>query len=135
MPEVLNANLTLTESEGDVTINVRFAPLFNRFEKELGEMGCEYHSHVEILGMDPAGSLTGTVIPAAQFPQVVFPVNNDLPFVPSFNESITVPRSSLQEDTGATDDDELRARIRIHTKLPPEFTDPVFTDQEVLTDD
>ena len=133
MPEITGPNLTLTETDDGVTINVRFTAVFSDFEQELGQLGCDYHSHVEAYGMDPAGSLTGTLL--ARLPQVDFPVNSSpLGGVFPFNESVTVSRASLQEDTAVRDDDEIRAKIRIHTKLPAEYVE-VFTDQEVLTDD
>ena len=133
MPEITAPNLTLTETENDVTINVRFTAVFSELERHLGQHGCDFHSHVEAYGMDPAGSLTGTRL--AVLPQVDFPVN-DSPVggVFPYNESVTVSRASLQEDPAVRDDDEIRAKVRIHTKLPPEYVE-MFTDQEVLTDD
>lgn len=47
-------------------------------------------------------------------------------------QQVTVARSRLQEDPAAGDSDELKVQIRIHTHVPPEFTDGVYTDQEVL---
>ena len=44
----------------------------------------------------------------------------------------TLARSRLHEGPAAGDSDELKVQIRIHTHVPPEFTDGVYTDQEVL---
>jgi hypothetical protein len=50
----------------------------------------------------------------------------------SRDHSLTVPRSSLQEDTGG-DTDEIECKVRIHAQgLPDDFTPDVFTDQETL---
>jgi hypothetical protein len=49
-------------------------------------------------------------------------------------ERLTVPRSSLNDDPGS-DADEIVVNIRVHSPLPPIFTDEMLTDVEVLTSD
>ena len=137
MPTINSANLTLTTVGQTVTINVTFNAVFTPFERQLAGLGLKFHPHVDVWGMDPPGSLTGTFLIDTDpplFPHTDFAVtagagNQEL----AYNVSKPVARSLLQEDTGAGDSDELRCRIRIHAVgIPPEFTDEVFTDQEIL---
>jgi hypothetical protein len=85
-----------------------------------------------VIGVDPSGSFTGTVI--TTFPLVDFPVTvgAGTQTIPVSTQLI-LPRATLQEDTGVGDADEIRVKIRIHAVgLPPEFSPDVFTDQESL---
>jgi hypothetical protein len=134
MPSVTDANLTLTESEGTVTIRVRFNAHFTPFERQLADMGMEFHSHTTVHGMDPGGdSLTGAEIEEAHFQTFHFAVTPGTVEQVIFSDhSIEVDRSVLQEDT-AGERDEIRCKIRIHSVgLPPEFSLDEFTDQETL---
>ena len=137
MPTINSANLTLTTVGQTVTINVTFNAVFTPFERQLAGLGLIFHPHVDVWGMDPAGSLTGTFLINTDpplFPHTKFAVTvGTVDQVIAYNVSKPVARSLLQEDTGAGDSDEIRCRIRIHAiGMPLEFTEEVFTDQEIL---
>jgi hypothetical protein len=132
MPTVTNPNLTLTESEGRVTIRVRYDATFSGFERQLVGLGAEYHSHIGIHDFD-GGDTVGTEL--VEFPTQTFPItvgSSDQVF--HRDQSKTVNRSELKGDP-ADNDDELKARIRIHTNdAMVSFTPDVISDQEVLAD-
>ena len=130
MPEITNANLTLTESENQVTIRVRYDVSFSPFERTLGDLGLNYHTHTSVHGIDGAvvgGSLAGIDFGTPSF--AVTAGNSDQVF--HRDESRTVPRSALQEDP-VGDPDELKVKIRVHSPIPAENVEE-FTDQEILT--
>jgi hypothetical protein len=82
--------------------------------------------------MDPAGSLTGSIITV--FPTLNFAVTagNGTQVIP-VSVSRTVTRASLQEDPAVGDNDEIRCKIRIHAiGFPPVFTPDTFTGEQVL---
>jgi hypothetical protein len=133
MPTVSTPNLTLSESDGMVTIRVQYTATFDRFDRELTALGRRYHSHVTVHGWD-GGPELGAAIDDAEFDRVDFAVTvgtTDQPFPQ--NVTKTVPRSVLQEDpTG--NPDELKANVRIHSnQLVPEWTEDAISDQETLT--
>jgi hypothetical protein len=134
MPQVKNANLTLTTVDSNVTLRVRYQVEFSKFERELARLGLEYFERIAVIGVDPPGSTSGTVL--RSFNGQVIPVNTNLIFGSETIErdrSFTVPRAVLQEDPNPGDADEIRCRIRIGTRhMPPEVTPDVFTDQEKL---
>jgi len=132
MASINNANLTLTTVNQNVTINVTFNAVFTAFERQLAGLGMTFHEHVDVLGVDPPGGTTGTVL-------TTFPLTNFAVTVGGGSQTIarnvskTVTRASLQEDTGVGDNDEIRCKIRIHAVgLPATFTPDVFSDQEIL---
>ncbi len=129
MPTVENADLTLTTVDGRVTIRVTYDARFTPFERQLADLGMRYHSHINALGMDPAGSLTGANLVGVDFPTQNFPVTaGTVDQVLSRDESQTVIRDLLQEDPNSGDADEIRCKIRIHSVgIPPEFTADEFT--------
>ena len=132
MPTVTNPNLTLTETDGRVTIRVTYDAEFSGFERQLVGLGAEYHSHVAIHDFDGGDVLGATLV---QFPNSTFPVTvgSGSQSIPR-SQSVTVARSELKGDP-ANNDDELKARIRIHTnEAQVAFTDEVISDQEVLAD-
>ena len=132
MPTVTGANLTLTTVDANTTINVKYTATFTVFERHLAKLGMVFRERIRVFGVDPPGSTTGTVL--HNFPAPNLPVTDgNSPQTISRNVSITVPRPSLQEDSGLGDNDEIRCRIRIAALgLPPTETPDVFTDQEVL---
>jgi hypothetical protein len=134
MPTVENADLTLSTVDGRVTIRVTYDARFTPFERQLAGLGMRYHSHINALGMDPAGSLTGANLAGVDFPTQNFPVTaGTVDQVLSRDESQTVIRALLQEDPNIGDTDEIRCKIRIHSVgIPPEFTADEFTDEKVL---
>jgi hypothetical protein len=131
MPTVTNPNLTLTTSEGQVTVRVRYDATFTPFERKLAELGLTYHSHITVHGIDD--TVVGPSIVAVDFPTRHFPItpgSSDL--VLPRDESETVGRGVLQEDPGAATD-ELKAKIYIHAdNFPLERTEDTFTDEEIL---
>jgi hypothetical protein len=130
MPTVTSPNLTLSESNGIVTMTITFIPTFSSFERELAALGCTYDAHYTVHGVDngvPGAELTAVDIPNMAMPVIGLP--QQLPVV----QRVSVARSRLQEDPAAGDSDELKVQIRIHSHVPPEFTAGVYTDEEVLT--
>ena len=130
MPAVTIPNLTLSESNGIVTMTITFLPTFTNFEKELGSLGCTYDAHYTVHGVD--NGLPGAELTAVDIPNMAIPVSRSLPVLPVV-QAVEVARSLLQEDPAAGDNDELKVKIRIHSHVPEVFTPDVFTDQEVLT--
>ncbi len=130
MPSVTSANLTLSESNGIVTMTITFLPTFSNFEKELGSLGCTYDADYTVHGVD--NGAPGPELTRVDIPNMAIPVARTLPVLPVFQQ-VDVARTLLDEDPAAGDGDELKVKIRIHSHIPPEFTADVFTDQEVLT--
>jgi hypothetical protein len=136
MPTVTNPVLTLTTIGANTTIGVTYDANYSAFEAALAGLGMTFHAHIDVQGMDPAGSLTGTTI--ISFPNDPHPVTAGAgaQVLPRSPTPITVARFLLQEDRtvgGVADDDEIRAKIRIHSVgLPDEFTADVFTPQQIL---
>ena len=130
MPTVTNANLTLSENNGIVTMTIVFLPTFSNFEKELGSLGCSYDAHDSVHGVD--SGVPGADLTAVDIPNQAIPVGVGLPVLPVV-QLATVARTLLQEDPAAGDNDELKVKILIHSHVPPIFTSDAFTDQEVLT--
>lgn len=132
MPTVNGANLTLTTVNQNVTINVTFNAVFTAFERQLAGLGMNYHEHVEVIGVDPAGGTTGVVLTSFPLANLAVTAGAGSQTI-ARNLSKTVSRASLQEDTALGDDDEIRCKIRIHSVgLPQEFSSDVFTPQQVL---
>ena len=140
MPTVTNPTLTLTTvgsgSSAEVTIDVTFDAVFTELERNLAVLGLKFHRHINVYGMDPSGSLTGIEISGTEglFPHINFALTQGSgdEIIP-VSASQTVLRSVLQEDTALGDADEIRCKIRIHcVGMPPEFTEDVFTSQQVL---
>lgn len=131
MPTVQNAMLELTTIDDNTTVSVAYEAVFTPFERQLAGLGWECHEHLEVFGVDPPNSVTGDIL--AAFPQTRIAVSVGAgPLIVPRSVQMTVPRRTLQEDTGG-DDDEIRVRIRIHSpSIPPAFTADVFTDQERL---
>jgi hypothetical protein len=131
MPVVSSPNLTLTTSEGQVTVRVRYDVTFNAFERSLAGLGKTWHSHITVHGID--GAVVGPSITAVDFPTRTFPVTaGAAEQVLSRDEEEVVGRSVLQEDP-VNDTDELKAKIRIHSpEVLDEFSPDSYTDREVL---
>ncbi|VEH41210.1 Uncharacterised protein [Kocuria rosea] len=130
MPSVSGANLTLTTVNNQVTIRVQYNVTFNKFDRQLSGLGKTWHSHVTVHGMD--GATVGPNL--ANLPRQTFAVTvGNTNQVIAADRSVTVARSVLQEDPAVGDNDELKAKIRIHSPEPMDvFTPDVFTDQEIL---
>jgi hypothetical protein len=130
MPTVTNPNLTLSESNGIVTMTITFIPAFSSFEKELGSLGCTYDAHYTVHGVD--NGLPGAELTAVDIPNQAIPMSRTMPVLPVV-QSATVARSLLQEDPAVGDPDELKVKIVLHSHIPEVFTEGVYTDQEMLT--
>jgi hypothetical protein len=133
MPTVSTPNLTLSESDGWVTISVTYTATFDRFDRELTALGRRYHAHHYVHGWDGGPDL-GAAIPDAEIDRFDFPVTvgtTDQPFTQTVTRR--VPRSVLQEDP-AGNADELKVNVLIHSnQYVPEWTEDAISDEEVLT--
>lgn len=129
MPTTNSRDLTLTTTGANTTINVKYNAVFSPFERFLAANGLVFRESIRVIGVDPAGSTTGTVL--HNFPVQNLPVTaGAAPQTISRNRSLTVNRASLQEDP-AGDNDEIRCRIEVNPiGIPSALAD--FTDQEVL---
>jgi hypothetical protein len=129
MARINNAQLTLTTAGNNVTITVTYSAVINALERVLKANGLGLVERIAVIGVDPPGSTTGTVLhnfPAENLPVTAGGGSQTI----ARNRSIIVSRASLQED-GVGDDDEIRCRITIDAlNLPADIT--AFTDQEVL---
>lgn len=135
MPTITGATLTLTPGL-NVTIAVTYTATFTPADRALVASGVTYHPHIDVFGIDPAGSLTGVFL--ALVPDLAFPVNAGVVNqVFLRNASAVVPRALLEEDIALGDDDEIRCKIRVHSVNlplvpPPAFTPDVFTPERTL---
>ena len=73
MPTVSTPNLTLSESNGQVTISVRYTATFDPWDRKLTTLGRRYHAHHNVHGWDGGPDL-GAVIPDAEITRLDFPV-------------------------------------------------------------
>ena len=131
MPTVENPDLTLKTVDDTVTIIVDFDGRFSGLERQLAALGMSYHSHVDVVGIDNGTDVGPTIVSFDHQPFKVTKGSSDQVIHKTLK--LKVDRSALQEDPDAGNADELKAKIRIHApETPVEFTDDVFTDQEVL---
>ena len=131
MPSINSPALALITVDDNVTVSVTYNAVFTPFERQLAGLGMTFHEHLDVFGMDPPGSLTGTFIQT--FPRTRFAVTVGAgeQVIPRSTQMV-MSRNSLQEDPGG-DNDEIRVKIRIHSVgLPVPFTPDMFTDQEIL---
>ena len=139
MPGTNSRNLTLTREGGNVRVTVTYNAVFSAFERALAGLGMQFVERISVLGVDPPGSTTGTVL--AEFAAQVIPVppGAGATQVPRPARSILLTRAQVDEDPSIPflgpefDGDEIRCRIRIQSiGLPAAVTPDAFTDQEVL---
>ena len=132
MPTVTAANLTLSTTNQTTRITVAYSVRFSVVERRLAGLGLVFRARIRVIGVDPPGGTTGTVL--ANFPPDDLEVTDGgAPQTLTRSPFIDRPRSSLQEDTGLGDHDEIRCGIRIAAiGLPPLETPDRFTDQEIL---
>ncbi len=129
MPTITSPNLTLTTRNDNVEINVTFIAMFTPFERQLAGLGMTFDWHIDILGVDANGHSILTSFPSTTLPVFVGVGTQPIPV----SASKTVTRTSLQEDSGLGDNDEIGCNIRIHSQgMPPVFTPDLFTVQRVL---
>ncbi len=134
MPTLSTPNLTLTESDGRVEIQVVYTATFSAFERQLIGLGANYHSHVQACDFDGGDTAGGTLVdfvPRKRLDTEV-PVGSGR-FVLPVTETMTVARADLKGDP-ENNDDEIKAKVKIHAPALLEFTDEVISDQEVLAD-
>lgn len=126
--------LTLRREGSNVRVIVDYTAGFTTFERNLAGLGLTFVERISIIGVDPPGSTTGTVL--GNFTAQVITVPASL-LAPRHRE-VVMPRTQLDEDPNTflppdVDPDEIRCRIRIEARgLPAAVTPDVFTDQEVL---
>lgn len=129
-----NRRLTLTQSGANVKIDVKYNAVFSAFEHRLVGLGLRFRERIAVIGVDPPGATTGTVL--TNFPVEFIEVTGDIAQPPILrHRTVTVPRALLDEDQNPVlvDPDEIRCRIRIEAiGFPPGVTPDAFTDQEVL---
>jgi hypothetical protein len=128
MPTVSTPNLTLSESDGRVTMEVRYEATFSKLDRELFALGQEWHSHVALCDFDGGDSAGATLV---EFPRREFP-NVDTATQPiSVVERFTVDRDVLRGDTDGSD--ELKAKVKIHAvQSLADFTPEELSDTETL---
>ena len=136
MPNTSDRQITVTNvSAGtDKRVTVTYKAHFSPLERHLAGLGLVFRELIHVIGVDPPGSTTGTIL--AVFPNVTLPVTdgNTLQTI-SRNVSMNVSRAVLNEDPGTflLDDDEIRCKILILAAgLPPAVTPDAFTNQVVL---
>lgn len=112
MPTISATNLVLTTVDTNTTINVTYNATFSPFERFLAANGMVFREQITVIGVDPPGGTTGTIL--ATFGYVILPVTaGAVPQTIARNRSMTVSRSSLQEDPAPGDNDEIRCRVEI----------------------
>ena len=136
-PHIFEPKLDLERiGGGQVEIKVSYKGLFPVFDRHLAGLGLRYIERIEVIGVDPAGSTTGTVLTTFDPLQLPVTDGNVSQIIPR-NRSKVVPRATLDEDGNPIIDpdaipDEIRCRIRIDTLgFPPAIT-AAFTNEEVL---
>jgi Fe2+ transport system protein FeoA len=137
-PFVLNPKLTLKRLANDeILITVDYTARFFTFDRRLVGLGMHYMESIEVIGVDPAGSTTGTVL-RQFFPDLLHDVTDgegELK-IPR-HRAIQVKRTVLDEDSSPfvgpdAIPDQIRCRIRIEAlDLTPAIT-VGFTNQVVL---
>ena len=137
MPQVLARDLTLTRDGANVKITVAYTVRFSGFERNLARLGMRFTDQIAVIGVDPEGAFTGTVLKEFE-EQVIFVPVGSTTFSFPVKREFSMTRVQLDEDpsfVGGPDfnPDEIRCRIRIRsTGLPPAVTADEFTEQEVL---
>jgi hypothetical protein len=136
-PHIFEPKLNLERiGGGQIEIKVSYKGLFPIFDRHLAGLGLRYIERIEVIGVDPAGSTTGTVLTTFDPLQLPVTDGNVAQIIPR-NRSKAVPRITLDEDGNPIIDpdaipDQIRCRIRIDAfGLPPAVT-AAFTNQEVL---
>jgi hypothetical protein len=130
MPSTNARNLTLDTIGANTEVRVQYNAIFGRFERFCASNGLIFRERIAVIGVDPPGSTTGTVL--HNFPPQNLPVTpGATPQTIARDRSITVPKASLNEDPGLGDDDEILCKITIELIGFP-ATIVAFTDQEIL---
>ena len=130
MPEITNTSLTLSQSGDWVTIDVEYDATCSAFEAALVGLGLEYDTHVWIIDWDGVNNPAATLV---EFPRHIIPfiAGNGAQTIDDHVESARFRREELKGDP-ANNNDELKARIKVHAPGLVEFTPVVETEEEVL---
>jgi hypothetical protein len=136
MPTTNNRQLTLIRNGDTVTLFVDYNVVFSAFERQLARLGLQFRERIAVIGVDPPGATTGTLLDNLQV-ETIPVANSPVLSIPRTRTKI-YSRAALDEDNGRfefpdLDADEIRCRIRIEAiGLPPAVTPDEFTDQEIL---
>ena len=131
MPKVKNARLILDRQGAKVVVSFLHNAVFSEFERHLAGLGLVFQERLDLIGVDPPGSTTGSVFFSTL---LSIPVSDGVGEL-SLPRKFTLPfnRTSLDEDPSFLqgpdfDVDEYRGRIRILAiGLPPATTPDAFT--------
>jgi hypothetical protein len=137
MPKVSNPRLVLDRTGAKVIVSFIHHAVFSEFERHLAGLGLVFQERLELIGVDPPGSTTGSVF---------FSTLRSIPVTDGVGElslrrefSLPFNRTSLDEDPSAPflgpdfDVDEYRGRIQILAiGLPPAATPGAFTPEARL---
>ena len=132
MPTVNTPNLTLSESDGRVTMEVAYEVTFSKIDRQLFALGQKWHSHTHLHdydGGDSVGASLFEFLPRRQFDELTVGTSAlTLPVV----ERSNVDRDDLRGDSDGSD--ELKARVRIHAAQSlADFSEEALSDTETLT--
>ena len=109
MPSINTPALALITVGQNVTVSVTYNAVFTPLDRQLAGLGMTFHEHLDVFGIDPPGSLTGTDL--ATFPMTPFAVTVGAgPLTIPRSVQMVMSRTSLQEDTGLGDNDEIRVK-------------------------
>jgi hypothetical protein len=62
MPSTNSRNLTLVTTSANTEVRVQYNAVFSPFERFLAANGLIFRERIAVLGIDPPGSTTGTVV-------------------------------------------------------------------------
>jgi hypothetical protein len=136
MPKVKNARLILDRTGAKVVVSFIHEAVFSEFERHLAGLGLVFQERLDLIGVDPPGSTTGSVFFSTLRSITVADGVGEL----SVHREFTLPfnRTSLDEDPTPFlgpdfDVDEYRGRIRILAiGLPPAITPDAFTQEATV---
>lgn len=139
MPTVTNAKLTFEKDGTKIRITVTYDINLSRLESNIAGagLGIRFSELVQVIGIDPPGSTTGTTMQLVAVGTLTDVVHQDAPQTLTRSHTRTFSRASLDEDRSliAADNDELRCRIRLLVHGLPKDTINVFTNQIVLIEE
>jgi hypothetical protein len=130
MVQTQNQSLKLSVVKDVVTIAVGYQAIFSPLERHLAALGLTYREVIDVFGIDPPGSFTGTLMgPITPFQNI--PVTDGAtPLIVNRSRTFIRTRAQMQEDP-IGDDDEIRCRITVNlVGLPPAV--PGWTPQQTL---
>jgi len=121
MPSTNTRIQTLTTVAANVTINVTYNAVFSTLDRHMAANGLTFQERIRVIGQDP-GAATDLILHTMPLQNI--PVSAGVgSLTVARNRSITVQRSTLQEDPALGDDDEISCEITIRPiGLPVEVT-------------